>query len=62
MPIYAIERYSTEQRPHLEELDHPESKIPISDGEYSEGLAVKGVVQYIINDATTGEFDDCPVM
>ncbi|HHL8025171.1 S24 family peptidase [Escherichia coli] len=49
-------------RPHLEGLDRPQNKIPITDDDYSERLVVKGVITYIINDARSGEFDDCPVM
>ena len=47
---------------HLEELDHADQKTWITDDDCEERVVVKGVVTYIINDARTGEFDDCPVM
>ncbi len=47
---------------HLEELDRPDSKTYITDDDCEERVVVKGVITYIINDARTGEFDDCPVM
>lgn len=47
---------------HLEELDRPDNKTYITDDDCEERVVVKGVITYIINDARTGEFDDCPVM
>ena len=47
---------------HLEELDRPEQKTYITDDDCEERVVIKGVVTYIVNDARTGEFDDCPVM
>lgn len=49
-------------RVHLEELDRPDQKTYITDDDCEERVVIKGVVTYIINDARTGEFDDCPVM
>ncbi|MEH3452346.1 S24 family peptidase [Phytobacter diazotrophicus] len=49
-------------RPHLEELDRPDNKVFITDDDCEERVVVKGVITFIINDARTGEFDDCPVM
>ena len=49
-------------RVHLEELDRPEQKTYITDDDCEERVVIKGVVTYIVNDARTGEFDDCPVM
>lgn len=49
-------------RVHLEELDHADRTIDITDDDCEERVVIKGVVTYIINDARTGEFDDCPVM
>ena len=49
-------------RPRLEELDRPEITYPMTTDDYDGRLVFKGVITYIINDARTGEFDDCPVM
>ena len=49
-------------RPNLEELDRPDNKVFITDDDCEERVVVKGVITFIINDARTGEFDDCPVM
>ncbi len=48
--------------PRLEELDRPEITYSMTNEDYDGRLIFKGVITYIINDATTGEFDDCPVM
>ncbi|WP_223883559.1 S24 family peptidase [Phytobacter ursingii] len=49
-------------RVHLEELDNADNKTYITDDDCEERVVVKGVITYIINDARTGEFDDCLVM
>ena len=49
-------------RPRLEELDRLEITYPMTTDDYDGRLVFKGVITYIINDARTGEFDDCPVM
>ena len=49
-------------RPRLEELDRPEITYPMTSDDFEGRLVFKGVITYIINDARTGEFDDCPVM
>ncbi|WP_241183072.1 S24 family peptidase [Enterobacter asburiae] len=57
-----IKRYRTHTKPHLEDLQtgrHEE--IPAYDDGTSPD-AIFGVITYIINDARSGEFDDCPVM
>ncbi|WP_369788284.1 S24 family peptidase [Rouxiella sp. WC2420] len=47
----------------LESLDNADDIRLIEGGDLEgEETMVWGVVTYIINDATTGEFDDCPVM
>ncbi len=47
----------------LESLDNPDEVRLIEWGDLEgEETMIWGVVTFIINDATTGEFDDCPVM
>lgn len=60
---YKIKRYRTMPTPHLINLDNGRrEEIPAEDDGYSIGAAVFGVITYVINDARSGEFDDCPVM
>lgn len=58
---FKIRRYRT--HPYLE---NPESgrrePLPSKDETSDSSRPVFGVITYIINDARTGEFDDCPVM
>ena len=57
-----ITRYRNSPRPHLEDLQTGRREaIPVHDDGTSPD-AIFGVITYIINDARTGEFDDCPVM
>ncbi|HFK5809361.1 TPA: S24 family peptidase [Enterobacter bugandensis] len=57
-----IKRYRNHPKPHLEDLQTGRSEdIPAYDDGTSPD-AIFGVITYIINDARTGEFDDCPVM
>lgn len=57
-----IKRYRNHPNPHLEDLQTGRrEEIPV----YEDGTspdAIFGVITYIINDARSGEFDDCPVM
>lgn len=47
----------------LESLDRPDEVRLIEGGDWEgQETIIWGVVTFIINDATTGEFDDCPVM
>ncbi|HID7507745.1 TPA: S24 family peptidase [Enterobacter hormaechei] len=58
---FKVKIYRTYPHPHLENaLNGRKEKLP---GHF-EGIEspVFGVITYIINDARTGEFDDCPVM
>ncbi|MEG5715723.1 S24 family peptidase [Enterobacter hormaechei] len=58
---FKVKIYRTYPQPHLENaLNGRKEKLP---GHF-EGIEspVFGVITYIINDARTGEFDDCPVM
>lgn len=57
-----VRRYRSHPIPRLELLDTPERYNALSDDEHSEGVEVRGVITYILNDARSGEFDDCPVM
>jgi len=56
-----IKRYRTNPFPHLVNVHNGQrEKLQISD----DGIEspVFGVITYVINDARSGEFDDCPVM
>lgn len=60
---FRIKRYRKHPQPHLENMSNGrKERLPLDDesGEGSKG--VFGVIKYIINDARSGEFDDCPVM
>lgn len=57
-----IKRYRNHPKAHLEDLQTGRrEEIPAHDCGDSPG-AIFGVITYIINDARSGEFDDCPVM
>ncbi|MFS9649331.1 S24 family peptidase [Enterobacter hormaechei] len=57
-----IKRYRNHPNPQIEDLQTGRREdIPA----YEDGTspdAIFGVITYIINDARSGEFDDCPVM
>ncbi|KDZ03161.1 putative sOS mutagenesis and repair protein UmuD [Escherichia coli 2-474-04_S4_C2] len=36
--------------------------LPVDDDGYTGSNAVFGVITHVINDARSGEFDDCPVI
>lgn len=58
-----IKRYRTHPEPHLVNLESGKREdIPGQTGDYNVSSPVFGVITYIINDARSGEFDDCPVM
>ncbi|EOY8024239.1 S24 family peptidase [Salmonella enterica] len=60
---FRIKRYRTHPEPHLENLENGRRELLRKKDEMSEsGRPVFGVITYIINDARSGEFDDCPVM
>ncbi|MEE7049690.1 hypothetical protein Q0S21_03785 [Escherichia coli O93:H19] len=60
---FRIKRYRTHPRPDLEDLaDGRWEELPVDRENTSDALAVFGVIKYIINDARSGEFDDCPVI
>ena len=57
-----IKRYRNHPKAHLEDLQTGRrEEIPVHDDGTSPD-AIFGVITYIINDARSGEFDDCPVM
>ncbi|MEB5958590.1 humD, partial [Escherichia coli] len=56
-------RYRTHPEPHLENLENGKRELLRQKDEMSDSdRPVFGVITYIINDARSGEFDDCPVM
>lgn len=57
-----IKRYRKSPKPHLEDMQTGRREdIPVhDDGTIPD--AIFGVITYSINDARSGEFDDCPVM
>lgn len=59
---FRVKRYRSHPQPHLINLDTGRrERIP--EGNDSEmSRSIFGVITYIINDARSGEFDDCPVM
>ncbi|MEB7555209.1 LexA family transcriptional regulator [Kluyvera cryocrescens] len=61
---FRIKRYRLHPIPHLINLDNGHrEELPIDEDDgHSSTRAVFGVITYIINDARSGEFDDCPVM
>lgn len=57
-----IKRYRKSPKAHLEDLQTGRrEEIPAHDCGDSPDV-IFGVITYIINDARSGEFDDCPVM
>lgn len=58
-----IKRYRLHPEPHLVNLESGKrEEIPGQEGDYNVSSPVFGVITYIINDARSGEFDDCPVI
>lgn len=58
-----IKRYRLHPKPHLVNLESGKREdIPSTSGDYNVTSPVFGVITYIINDARSGEFDDCPVI
>lgn len=56
-----IKRYLKHPNPHLVNLENGRrEELPCDD--YNSAPSVFGVITYIINDARTAEFDDCPVI
>lgn len=60
---FRIKRYRTHPQPHLENLENGKREsLPDKNEASDTSRPVFGVITYIINDARSGEFDDCPVM
>ncbi|MGJ3290552.1 S24 family peptidase [Klebsiella michiganensis] len=58
---FRVKRYRMAPKPHLEDLTTG-GKESLPSQEDNCPPAVFGVITYVINDARSGEFDDCPVM
>lgn len=58
----ALRRLRLKPSPRLEDLDFPDHFEIYEIADDNPHAIVKGVITHIINDARTGEFDDCPVM
>lgn len=60
---FRIMRFRTLPRPCLENPENGRREpIPLADEVSDTSRPVFGVITYTINDARSGEFDDCPVM
>ena len=60
---FRIMRYRTLPHPHLENPENGRREpLPSKDDVSDTSRPVFGVITYSINDARSGEFDDCPVM
>lgn len=60
---FRIKRYRMHPMPHLINLENGRrEELPVDEEGYTASSNVFGVITYIINDARTAEFDDCPVM
>ena len=60
---FRIKRYRTHPQPCLENPENGRREpLPMKDEVSDTSRPVFGVITYIINDARSGEFDDCPVM
>lgn len=59
---FRIKRYRSHPRPHLVNLENGKREEIPEDTGADTSRPIFGVITYIINDARSGEFDDCPVM
>lgn len=57
-----IKRYRNHPKAHLEDLHTGRREDAPAYDDVTSPDAIFGVITYIINDARSGEFDDCPVM
>ncbi|ECE6398183.1 LexA family transcriptional regulator [Salmonella enterica subsp. salamae] len=61
--VFKAKRYRTHPKPHLVNLETgTEEEIPQPGSLFDDEPCLFGVITHIINDARSGEFDDCPVM
>ena len=60
---FRVMRYRTHPQPYLETPENGRREpLPSKDEVSDTSRPVFGVITYSINDACSGEFDDCPVM
>ncbi|HCU0294995.1 TPA: LexA family transcriptional regulator [Citrobacter sedlakii] len=60
---FRVKRYKRYPKPHLINLETGAvEEIPKPTSLFDDESHLFGVITYIINDARSGEFDDCPVM
>ncbi|HFM5393148.1 MULTISPECIES: S24 family peptidase [Escherichia] len=60
---FRVKKYRKYPRQYLEDLRTGKKEaLPKDDDGCTGSTAVFGVITHIINDARSGEFDDCPVM
>ena len=59
---FRVKRYRSSPRPHLVNLENGKREEIPEDTGADTSRPIFGVITYIINDARSGEFDDCPVM
>lgn len=60
---FRVKKYCKYPRQYLEDLRTGKKEaLPKDDDGCTGSTAVFGVITHIINDARSGEFDDCPVM
>lgn len=59
---FRIKRYRNHPEPHLINLENGKREL-LPGNDFTDGSSpVFGVITYIINDARTAEFEDCPVI
>lgn len=59
---FRIKRFRRHPQPHLINLSNGLREELPRESDSASGRIIIGVITYIINDARSGEFDDCPVM
>ncbi|WP_196010613.1 S24 family peptidase [Citrobacter amalonaticus] len=60
---FMVKRYKRHPKPHLINLENGSAEeIPKQTSLFDDEAHMFGVITYIVNDARSGEFDDCPVM
>ena len=57
-----VKRYRSHPKPHLVNLENGKREEIPEDTGADTSRPIFGVITYIINDARSGEFDDCPVV
>ena len=59
---FRVKKYRSHPRPHLLNLENGMVEAIPDEESCDSSRPIFGVITYIINDARSGEFDDCPVM